>query len=73
MIITYNSISSIILQFLDEVRTSQHSLGTTEHLATFIVEALYHALVCSTRQLDTSSFSLEEIATWFKTYRYNNM
>ena len=56
-------------QFLAAVKDNPGILGTPEHLATFVIETLFSALVSSAYQVDSASSTYDKLTLWFKAYR----
>ena len=56
-------------QFLAAVKDNPGILGTPEHLATFVIETLFSALVGSTYQVDSTTSTRDKLKVWFKAYR----
>ena len=48
-------------------RTPHNPLGTTEHIATFVVNTLFNAILGSA--YDTVEVFPEKMTVWFKAYR----
>ena len=57
-------------QLVSAVHLTQNPLGTPEHIAAFVVNTLFNAIVGTAFAQDTSVRTVsEKMTVWFKAYR----